>query len=99
MHAALEDIAEALVQGAADHRIDSARRTQCGLVGFDLGLDIAAAEGITVEEFKKIAMSRVPLGEMVQPGEVADLVAFLSADTGNKITGQAISICAGSTQA
>ncbi len=61
--------------------------------------DIAASQGITVEEFKKEAMSRVPLGEMVQPEEVADLVAFLAAETGNKITGQAISICGGSTQA
>jgi NAD(P)-dependent dehydrogenase (short-subunit alcohol dehydrogenase family) len=61
--------------------------------------DIAAAEGITVEEFKKIAMARVPLGEMVEPEEVANLVAFLAGDTGNKITGQAISICGGSTQA
>jgi ketoreductase len=61
--------------------------------------DIAASIGITVDEFEKQAMSRVPLGEMVQPEEVANLVAFLCASTGDKITGQAISICAGSTQA
>ena len=61
--------------------------------------DIAASQGITVEAFKKEAMSRVPLGEMVEPDEVANLVAFLAAATGDKITGQAISICAGSTQA
>jgi NAD(P)-dependent dehydrogenase (short-subunit alcohol dehydrogenase family) len=61
--------------------------------------DIAASQGITVEEFKKEAMSRVPLGEMVEPGEVANLVAFLATETGNKITGQAFSICGGSTQA
>ena len=61
--------------------------------------EIAESEGITVEEFKKQAMSRVPLGEMVQPGEVANLVAFLAAETGSKITAQAISICGGSTQA
>jgi NAD(P)-dependent dehydrogenase (short-subunit alcohol dehydrogenase family) len=61
--------------------------------------DIAASAGISVEEFKKEAMSRVPLGEMVEPREVADLVAFLCASTGDKITGQALSICGGSTQA
>ena len=61
--------------------------------------DIAASEGITVEEFKKIAMSRVPLGELVEPEEVANLVAFLAGETGNRITGQAVSICGGSTQA
>lgn len=61
--------------------------------------DIAKDMGITVDEFRAQAMSRVPLGEMVAPAEVADLVAFLAAETGAKMTGQAISICAGSTQA
>ena len=61
--------------------------------------EIAASAGISVEEFKKRAMSQVPLGEMVEPEEVANLVAFLCAPTGDKITGQAISICGGSTQA
>ena len=61
--------------------------------------DIAKDLGISVEQFRKKAMSRVPLGEMVDPEEVASLVAFLAAETGNKITGQAISICGGSTQA
>jgi NAD(P)-dependent dehydrogenase (short-subunit alcohol dehydrogenase family) len=61
--------------------------------------DISASQGVSVEEFKKEAMSRVPLGEMVEPEEVANLVAFLAAETGNKVTGQAVSICAGSTQA
>src|SRR5204863_1760112 len=48
--------------------------------------DIAASLGITVEQFEKEAMSRVPLGEMVDPDEVANLVYFLAAETGNKIT-------------
>lgn len=61
--------------------------------------DIAQSLNITVEEFKQQALSRVPLGEMVEPEEVANLVAFLCAATGDKITGQAISICGGSTQA
>jgi NAD(P)-dependent dehydrogenase (short-subunit alcohol dehydrogenase family) len=61
--------------------------------------EIASSAGISVEEFKKQAMSQVPLGEMVEPEEVANLVAFLCAPTGDKVTGQAISICGGSTQA
>ena len=61
--------------------------------------DIAASSGITVDQFNKEAMSRVPLGEMVQPAEVADLIAFLLSDAGRNITAQAISICGGSTQA
>ena len=59
----------------------------------------AASQGITMEEFKKQAMSRVPLGEMVAPAEVAELVVFLASEAGKNITGQAISICGGSTQA
>jgi NAD(P)-dependent dehydrogenase (short-subunit alcohol dehydrogenase family) len=61
--------------------------------------DLAAEQGITLEEFKQQAMSRVPLGEMVTPEEVANLVAFLVSDGGKNITGQAISICGGSTYA
>jgi len=61
--------------------------------------DIAKGLGIPVEQFEKEAMSRVPLGEMVQPEEVANLVAFLAGETGSKMTAQAISICGGSTQA
>jgi NAD(P)-dependent dehydrogenase (short-subunit alcohol dehydrogenase family) len=61
--------------------------------------DIAKDLGISVDEFKQQAMSRVPLGEMVSPDEVADLVAFLASQAGEKITAQAISICGGSTQA
>lgn len=61
--------------------------------------DIAKDLGITVEEFRQQAMSRVPLGEMVAPEEVATLVAFLASEAGRMITGQAISICGGSTQA
>jgi len=61
--------------------------------------DIAASMGTTVEEFNKQAMSRVPLGEMVKPEEVAGLAAFLLSAAGKNITAQAISICGGSTQA
>jgi NAD(P)-dependent dehydrogenase (short-subunit alcohol dehydrogenase family) len=61
--------------------------------------DISASLGVSVEEFKRDAMSRVPLGEMVQPHEVANLAAFLASDSGRNITAQAISICGGSTQA
>jgi ketoreductase len=70
--------------------------TDMALTGMKNG---AASEGISVEEFRKLAMSRVPLGEMVTPEEVAALVAFLASDAGKNITAQAISICGGSTQA
>ena len=70
--------------------------TEMALTGMKNG---AASQGISVEEFRTQAMSRVPLGEMVMPDEVAALVAFLASDAGKNITAQAISICGGSTQA
>jgi NAD(P)-dependent dehydrogenase (short-subunit alcohol dehydrogenase family) len=70
--------------------------TDMALTGMKNG---AASQSISVEEFRKQAMSRVPLGEMVTPEEVATLVAFLASDAGQNITAQAISICGGSTQA
>lgn len=70
--------------------------TEMALAGMKNG---AAAQGISLEEFRKQAMSQVPLGEMVTPDEVANLVAFLTSDAAKNITAQAISICGGSTQA
>ena len=70
--------------------------TEMALTGMKNG---ASSQGISLEEFRKQAMSRVPLGEMVTPDEVAGLVAFLASDEGKNITAQAISICGGSTQA
>jgi ketoreductase len=70
--------------------------TEMALTGMKNG---AAAQGISVEEFRKQALLRVPLGEMIAPDEVAGLVAFLTSDAGKNITAQAISICGGSTQA
>jgi ketoreductase len=61
--------------------------------------DIAASMSITTEEFYRQAMSRVPLGEMVTPEEVAETVLFLASEAGKNITAQAISVCGGSTQA
>ena len=54
---------------------------------------------LTYEEADRLAPASIPMGRIVEPEEVADLVLFLAAETGNKITGQAISICGGSTQA
>ncbi len=61
--------------------------------------DIAAGIGISPEEFREQALSRVPLGEMVEPEEVAELALFLASEAGKNVTAQAISICGGSTQA
>jgi NAD(P)-dependent dehydrogenase (short-subunit alcohol dehydrogenase family) len=74
-----------------------------GWVATDMALsgmqNISTSLGISVDEFKAQAMSRVPLGEMVSPEEVANLAAFLASDGAKNITAQAFSICGGSTQA
>jgi 3-hydroxybutyrate dehydrogenase len=57
----------------------------------------AAAMGITPDEFKRQAMSRVPIGRMIQPQEIADLVKFLASPQASAITGQTYNICGGQT--
>lgn len=54
---------------------------------------IADGIGITKQEFYDIAMQSVPLRRMSQPGEIADLVAYLLSQ--RSITGQAIDINCG----
>jgi len=57
----------------------------------------AAAMGITLEEFRQQAMSRVPIGRIIQPDEVATLVKFLASPGTSAITGQTYNICGGQT--
>jgi len=54
---------------------------------------IADGIGITKQEFYDIAMQSVPLRRMSEPGEIADLVAYLLSQA--SITGQAIDINCG----
>jgi 3-oxoacyl-[acyl-carrier protein] reductase len=53
--------------------------------------------GITFEQFKQQAMSRVPIGRIIQPDEVATLVKFLASQATSAITGQTYNICGGQT--
>ena len=57
----------------------------------------ATAMGITVDQFREQAMSRVPIGRMIQPDEVAVLVKFLASPATSAITGQTYNICGGQT--
>ena len=57
----------------------------------------AAAMHITVDQFREQAMSRVPIGRMIQPDEVATLVKFLASPATSAITGQTYNICGGQT--
>ncbi len=68
--------------------------TDMALQGMTMG---SQAMGITVDQFKEQAMSRVPIGRMIQPDEVATLVKFLASPATSAITGQTYNICGGQT--
>jgi NAD(P)-dependent dehydrogenase (short-subunit alcohol dehydrogenase family) len=68
--------------------------TDMAAQGMQLG---ASAMGISFDEFKKQAMERVPIGRMIQPEEVANLVKFLASRQASAITGQTYNICGGQT--
>ncbi len=59
--------------------------------------DLASLTGRTLEATTDSAMSEFPLGRLIEPEEVAKLVEFLVSTAGDAITGQALSICGGST--
>ena len=68
--------------------------TQMATEGMHAG---AKALGITFDEFRAQAMSAVPIGRIIQPEEVANLVKFLASPGAAAITGQTYNICGGQT--
>jgi NAD(P)-dependent dehydrogenase (short-subunit alcohol dehydrogenase family) len=57
----------------------------------------AAATGQTFEQFRASALGAVPIKRIIQPEEVAGLVAFLASPAASAITGQTYNICGGQT--
>jgi 3-hydroxybutyrate dehydrogenase len=57
----------------------------------------AAATGQTFEQFRDQALGSVPIGRIIEPEEVADLVRFLASSGAAAITGQTYNICGGQT--
>lgn len=58
---------------------------------------IADATGQTFDDAFDGAMSLVPLGRILQPAEIGDLVVYMASDAASGMTGQAVSLCGGST--
>jgi 3-hydroxybutyrate dehydrogenase len=68
--------------------------TEMAAQGMESG---AKAMGITFDEFRRQALSAVPIGRIIQPEEVAHLVKFLASPQASAITGQTYNICGGQT--
>jgi NAD(P)-dependent dehydrogenase (short-subunit alcohol dehydrogenase family) len=52
---------------------------------------------VTFQEFRDQAIGAVPIGRIIQPDEVANLVKFLASPQAAAITGQTYNICGGQT--
>lgn len=55
----------------------------------------ASAVGISVEEQRQLALQYTSMNEMVSPYDIANMALYLASPVGAKVTGQAISVCAG----
>ncbi|WP_448625646.1 SDR family NAD(P)-dependent oxidoreductase [Geodermatophilus sp. URMC 64] len=55
----------------------------------------AAARGISVEQARAEFTSGSPLGKVVAPGDIADVVAFLASPRAASITGEDVNVSAG----
>lgn len=55
----------------------------------------AAREGITREEVLRRTESTIPIGRMIEPEDIANLIVFLTSNRANAITGQSIGVDGG----
>jgi len=57
--------------------------------------ETAEAMGTSKEEFRRQAIAAVPIGRILAPKEIAELVVYLASDASAGMTGQAINLCGG----
>ena len=58
--------------------------------------EAGALDGFKLGELKALTASRIPLGRIEVPEDVANLVSFLASSDSDYMTGQAINITGGS---
>jgi NAD(P)-dependent dehydrogenase (short-subunit alcohol dehydrogenase family) len=72
-----------------------------GWVDTDMARDgmelMAAGMGVSFEEARRQALAQVPIGRIVQPAEVAELVMYMVGPQAAAMTGQAVGLCGGAT--
>ena len=62
----------------------------------ELGMEeTSKALGMTMEVFKKAALSKVPIQRFVALEEIAELALYLAGEDARAVTGQSINICGG----
>lgn len=61
----------------------------------ELKAQASQSAGMSMEDFEKSALSRVPLGRMMKPQEIAAMAVFLASEDAAGITGQSIQIDGG----
>jgi NAD(P)-dependent dehydrogenase (short-subunit alcohol dehydrogenase family) len=57
--------------------------------------EIAADEGISVEEAWEQAIAQIPLGRPQEPEDIGEAVAFLCSERARNITGESINVNGG----
>jgi NAD(P)-dependent dehydrogenase (short-subunit alcohol dehydrogenase family) len=55
----------------------------------------AKAANISFEAQKQLSLEKVSMRSMVSPQDIANMALYLASDAGHLVTGQAISVCAG----
>jgi NAD(P)-dependent dehydrogenase (short-subunit alcohol dehydrogenase family) len=53
----------------------------------------AQATGRSIAEVEAEEVASISLGRMIEPGEIADLIVFVSSESGRSISGQSLGIC------
>jgi NAD(P)-dependent dehydrogenase (short-subunit alcohol dehydrogenase family) len=99
-NAALLNFTRGISQELARHNI-RINAISPGLTATDraeqLALQNAQSLGISVEEYKANALRSIPLGRIVPPEEIANLVLFLVSDLAASITGAEVLVDGGAT--